>query len=80
MPSMTAPSTTGAITPKRSAKRPINTPPAAKPNIVRVNGSEAAPRSTANCTWAAGSVTTTDHMPTPPSVLTSTAAAKRNQA
>jgi hypothetical protein len=36
MPSMSAPITTGTMTPKRSARRPISTPPSANPIMVAV--------------------------------------------
>ena len=52
--------------------RPISTPPNAKPIMVSVNGSDAALRSTSNSACTAGSATTTDHMPTPPMVESST--------
>jgi hypothetical protein len=56
------------------------TPPKAKPSIVRVKGSVAAARGTPNSACTAGSATTTDHMPTPPTVDTSMVAPSRSHA
>src|SRR5215216_5404484 len=70
----------GTRMPKRSASRPISTPPTAKPTVVSVYGSEASARATPNSACTAGSATTTDQMPTPPIVLSSIPAASRNQA
>ena len=67
-PSSTAPATIGTMTPKRSASRPITMPPAPKPIMVSVNGSDASPRATPKSACTAGSATTKDHMPTPPMV------------
>jgi hypothetical protein len=53
------------------------TPPSAKPSMVSVKGSEAAPRSTPNSAWTAGNTTGMDHMPTPPAVANATDAASR---
>jgi hypothetical protein len=74
------PSAAAARIPKQSCSRPIATPPSAKPNMESVNGSEASPRATANSACTAGSTTGIDHMPTPPTVPSPTAAASRAQA
>jgi hypothetical protein len=66
--------------PNRSLSRPMSTPPKANPTIASVNGSEASARVTPNSTWTAGSMTGTDHVPTPPMVLSTTAAPSRSQA
>ena len=42
-------------------------------------GSDASPRAMPNCTCAAGSAATIDHMPTPPMLDSSSATARRNQ-
>jgi hypothetical protein len=78
--SPTLPSTTGSTTPKRSASRPISTPPRPKPIIVSVYGSEASARSTPNSAWICGSTTVTEYMPDPPSVISASEAARRHQA
>jgi|GEM_PF-3195787 hypothetical protein len=57
----------------------VERPPTAKPSIVRVEGSAAA-RSTPNSACTADSTTTTDHMPTHPTVPSAVAAASRRQA
>ena len=57
--------------PKRSASRPMTTPPMPKPNIVSVNGSDASPRAMPKSACTAGSATTKDHMPTLPMVPSS---------
>ena len=80
MLSATAPTLTGPKIPTRSNNRPIATPPAAKPSMARVNGNVASARGMANSDCTAGSATTTDHMPTPPMVESSTVAARRSQA
>ena len=56
------------------------TPPSAKPSIVSVNGSVASARGTPNSACTAGNATTTDHMPTPPTVDTSMVAPRRSHA
>ena len=66
--SATLPSASGAAMPKRSARRPINTPPPAKPIMAACRAARPPARSTPNSAWIAGSATTTDHMPTPPMV------------
>ena len=58
----------------------MTTPPSAKPSIVSVNGSDASARATPNSACTAGSATTTDHMPTPPTVETSMVAPRRSHA
>ena len=68
-PSPTAPISTGTITPKRSASRPIRMPPKPKPIIVSVYGSEASARATPNSAWMRGSTTVTAYMPEPPIVI-----------
>ena len=45
-----------------------------------VKGSEASARATPKSAWMAGSATITDHMPTPPMVLSVTATPRRSQA
>ena len=58
----------------------MTTPPQARPSIVSVNGSDAAARATPNSACTIGSATTTDHMPTPPTVDTSMVAPRRSHA
>jgi hypothetical protein len=77
---MIAPSAIGITTPKRSARRPISTPPTPKPIMVKVNGSEASPRAAPKSVCTAGSATTNDHMPTLPMVPIANAIASRRQA
>src|SRR5262249_32404789 len=48
--------------------------------MVRVNGSEASARATANSAWTAGRTTGTDHMPTLPMQPSTTAAISRSHA
>ena len=79
-PRQIAPKTIGRMTPKRSASRPIRTPPAPKPTMVSVNGSDASPRLTPKSVCIAGSTTMNDHMPTPPMVPVASAAQSRIQA
>ena len=71
---------TGTMMPKRSDSRPITMPPTPKPIIVSVYGSDASARATPNSACTAGSATTTDHMPTPPIVDSSSATDSRNHA
>ena len=78
--SATAPTSKGTSTPRRSASRPISTPPSPKPIMVRVNGREAPPRATSNSACTDGRATTTDHMPTPPIVARTMETARRSQA
>ena len=66
--------------PNRSCSRPITIPPNAKPSIVSVKGSEASARATPKSACTAGSTTTIDHMPTPPTVPSATDAASRSHA
>ena len=80
MPSEAAPIITGRTMPRRSASRPMITPPTPKPIMVSVKGREAAPRSAWKSAWTAGRATTTDHMPTPPMADSRTDTARRNQA
>ena len=54
--------------PTLSLMRPIRTPPTPKPIIVKVKGTEAAPRAMPKSACTAGRETTTDHIPTPPMV------------
>ena len=70
----------GIAMPILSLMRPIRTPPAPKPIMVRVNGTEAAPRAIPKSAWTADSDTTTDHIPTPPMVEISMQTPRRNQA
>ena len=79
-PSPTAPSTTGTITPKRSASRPISTPPRPKPTIVSVYGSDASARATPNSAWMRGSTTVMEYIPEPPIVMSSSDTASRSHA
>ena len=55
-------------------------PPSPKPTIVSVYGNDAAARSTPKSACTAGKATTTDHMPTPPSVAIASVATSRHQA
>ena len=55
-------------------------PPKPKPTMVSVYGNEAAPRSTPKSACTAGSATTTDHMPMPPSVAMASVTASRHHA
>ena len=80
VPSEAAPIMIGRMMPRRSARRPMITPPMPKPIMLRVKGMEAAPRSAWNSAWTAGRATTTDHMPTPPMADSRTASARRHQA
>jgi hypothetical protein len=80
IPSAIVPAITGTMTPNRSERRPIRMPPRPKPTIVSVYGNEAAPRATSNSACTAGSTTTTDHIPAPPSVESTTAARRRTHA
>ena len=66
--------------PKRSASRPISTPPAPKPSMAKVKGSEASAREMEKSACTAGSATTTDHMPTDPTVPMASAVNSRTQA
>ena len=71
---------TGTATPKRSARRPITMPPRPKPTISSVYASDTSAREAPNSACTEGSATTTDHMPTPPIVATSSAATSRHHA
>ena len=55
-----------ATMPKRSVILPAITPPSPKPNIMRVNASDTAPRVAANSVCTIGRTTTTAHIPTAP--------------
>ena len=66
--------------PEAVGQRPIRMLPTPKPSIVSVYGSEHRPRATPNSACTAGSATTTDHMPTPPIVDSSSATTSRNHA
>ena len=66
--------------PKRSASRPISTPPPAKPNMTMVKGRDALARLTPKSAWIVGSATMIDHMPTPPMVESVIATSRRNHA
>src|SRR3989475_9889442 len=79
-PRLSAPVTTGTMTPKRSASRPIRMPPTPKPTIVSVYGSDASARETPNSACRAGSATTTPYMAAPPMVMSSSAAPSLTQA
>ena len=59
---------TGTMMPKRSDNLPIRMLDTPKHTIVSVYGNDAAPRATPNSACTVGSATTTDHMPTPPIV------------
>ena len=58
-PSPSAPMSTGIITPKRSASRPMNTPPSPKPIMAAEYGSDASPRAMPNSACMSGSTTLT---------------------
>src|SRR5438034_8524078 len=79
-PRLSAPITTGTMTPKRSASRPIRMPPTPKPIIVSVYGSDASALVTPNSACTAGSATTTPYMAAPPMVISSSAAPSLTQA
>src|SRR6267143_1781870 len=79
-PRLSAPITTGTVTPKRSESRPIRMPPTPKPTIVSVYGSDASARETPNSACRAGSATTTPYMAAPPMVMSSSAAPSLTQA
>ncbi len=79
-PRLTAPISSGTITPKRSASRPMKSPPTPKPIIVSVYGSEASARATPNSACTAGSTTTTTYMLAPLMVITTSATARRAHA
>jgi hypothetical protein len=79
-PRPAAPTSTGTITPKRSARRPIRMPPRPKPSISSVYGSEASERATPNSACTAGSTTATTYMPLEPMVIRPSTAARRVQA
>ena len=66
--------------PKRSASRPISTPPPAKPNMTMVKGRDASARLTPKSAWIVGSATMIDHMPTPPMVESVIATSRRSHA
>ena len=66
--------------PKRSESRPIAMLLTPNPIIVSVYGSDASPRATPKAVCTDGSATTTDHMPTPPIVDSSSAIESRNHA
>ena len=68
---------TGTMTPKRSASRPIITPPSPNPIIASVYGSEASPRATANSAWMRGKTTATVYIPEPPIVISMSDTNKR---
>ena len=76
-PRPSAPRPTGTSTPKRSARRPISTPPRPKPIIVSVYGSEASARATPNSSWMRGNTTVTEYMPEPPIVISTRDTARR---
>src|SRR6185295_18573687 len=78
--SASVPMPSGRAMPNRSARRPISTPPPAKPNMTMVKGSEASARLTPKSAWMAGSATMYDHIPTPPMVDSSTATPRRSHA
>jgi hypothetical protein len=79
-PSPKAPTNTGAITPKRSARRPIRMPPNPKPTMVSVYGNEASARAAPNSVCMAGSTTVTQYMPTPPMVISASDTMRRSHA
>ena len=66
--------------PARSVKRPVMTPPKAKPIIARVYASDAAPRVPPNSACALGNTITADHAPTVPTVAMARAISKRRHA
>ena len=55
-------------------------PPPPKPIMVMVKGSDASARATPNSAWTAGRATTTDHIPTLPTVPSASVVARRHQA
>ena len=75
-----APSSNGHITPKRSASRPISTPPRPKPTIISVYGSDASARATPNSACTDGSTTATTYMPLLPIVISASVTVRRVQA
>src|SRR5258706_16384824 len=79
-PRLTAPTSTGTITPKRSESLPISTPPSPNPIMVNVKGSEASPRAMANSACSGGSATAIEYIPEPPIVIKASAAQRRAQA
>ncbi len=74
------PISTGTITPKRSASRPIRMPPKPNPIIVTVYGSDASEREMPNSACIAGRATAAAYIPTPPSVIRPSEAASRAHA
>ena len=58
----------------------MTTPPTPNPSIVMVKASETSARLAANSPCTVGSTTTTDHMPTLPTVPISSARPSRRQA
>ena len=70
----------GGTMPRRSASLPMKMPPAPKPSISKVYGSDASARVMPKSACTVGSATMNDHMPTPPMVLTINVHARRRHA
>ena len=79
-PRLTALMSTGIITPKRSASRPIRTLPMAKPVIVSAYASDASERVTPNSSCIGRSATDTEYIPTVPIVPRARQTHSRSQA
>ncbi len=66
--------------PRRSARRPITTPPRPKPTISSVYGSDASARAMPNSACTLGRTTATTYIALLPTVISVIAMARRTQA
>jgi hypothetical protein len=79
-PRPSAPMTSGSATPRRSASRPMKTPPTPKPTISSVYGSDASARALPNSACTLGKTTATTYIALEPIVISTSATARRVQA
>ena len=70
----------GSITPRLSASRPMRIPPAPKPIMSSVYGSDASARATPNSCCTDGSTTATTYMAPLPIVISANATPRRSHA